>query len=397
MFKFDFDIEDAEDLDVVEPSVQTNKERGALDSSNMSVALESFAEVPIVQLLDILPSLISYSPLRIPLSSSRKELTLLRRDLFDARFQLISEGVGDGVNASQILSEEPPISSQLLRDRKALDFLDAPSDLVPGVYEGGLKTWECSLDLVDYLDTLKDMPGYDGFEGKKVLELGCGTGVPSLYILYELLSAVSPSSASERTEIHLQDYNQSVLQFVTLPNLLLTWYASPLANDYRASINDPDIAPLLDPTVHGELPITPELKAAFLSSFNKSKIAIRLFSGSWDTFDPFKTIGTDSYDILLTSETVYRTDSLLPLVNLMRAAVGMGTQASDREDVASSERPNKETRGYLCLVAAKVLYFGVGGGIPDFLETLKNVNADVETVLERTAGVGRKTMRVRWY
>lgn len=34
----------------------------------------------------------------------------------------------------------------------ALSFLDAPSDLVPGVYEGGLKTWECSLDLADCLD-----------------------------------------------------------------------------------------------------------------------------------------------------------------------------------------------------------------------------------------------------
>ncbi|CAA7268519.1 unnamed protein product [Cyclocybe aegerita] len=393
MFKFDFDIEDAEDLDVVNSNVPNRKEK---DSSDVSVTLESFAEVPIVQLLDILPSLISYSPLRIPLASSREELTLLRRDLFDARFQLISEGVGDAVNASQILSEEPPISSQLLRDRKALDFLDAPSDLVPGVYEGGLKTWECSLDLVDYLDTLKDVLGYEGFEGKKVLELGCGTGVPSLYILYELLSAVSTSSASKKTEIHLQDYNQSVLQLVTLPNLLLTWYASPLADDYRASINDPEIAPLLDPVVPSELPITPELKAAFLSSLSKSKIAIRLFSGSWDTFDPLKTIGTDSYNILLTSETIYCTDSLLPLVNLMRAAVGMGTQALDREDVASSKRPNKETRSYLCLVAAKVLYFGVGGGIPDFLETLRKVNADVETVLERTVGVGRKTMRVRW-
>lgn len=25
------------------------------------------------------------------------------------------------------------------------------SDLVSGVYEGGLKIWECSLDLVDYI------------------------------------------------------------------------------------------------------------------------------------------------------------------------------------------------------------------------------------------------------
>ena len=38
-----------------------------------------------------------------------------------------------------------------------LEFLNAPSDLIPGIYEGGLKTWECSLDLVDYLDQIRDM------------------------------------------------------------------------------------------------------------------------------------------------------------------------------------------------------------------------------------------------
>jgi hypothetical protein len=31
-------------------------------------------------------------------------------------------------------------------------FVDAPADLVPGTYEGGLKTWECALDLAAYLD-----------------------------------------------------------------------------------------------------------------------------------------------------------------------------------------------------------------------------------------------------
>jgi protein-histidine N-methyltransferase len=59
----------------------------------------------------------------------------------------------------------------LITDRKALEFLDAPSDLVPGVYEGGLKTWECSLDLVDYLDSLKDTPNFRGFSGRSILEV----------------------------------------------------------------------------------------------------------------------------------------------------------------------------------------------------------------------------------
>ena len=62
-----------------------------------------------------------------------------------------------------------PTSS--ITDRKALEFLDAPSNLVPGVYEGRLKTWECSLDLVDYLDGLQDTSSFKGFSGYSVLEV----------------------------------------------------------------------------------------------------------------------------------------------------------------------------------------------------------------------------------
>ena len=56
-------------------------------------------------------------------------------------------------------------------NKKALDFLDAPSDLVPGVYEGGLKTWECSLDLVEHLCELQCSSNFGGFSGNRVLEV----------------------------------------------------------------------------------------------------------------------------------------------------------------------------------------------------------------------------------
>ena len=95
------------------------------------------------------------------MSSTKRtgSVTLARRDLFDARFQLISEGAGDGAG-----NQEDGVNDRT----QALEFLDAPSDLVPGVYEGGLKTWECSLDLVDYLE------GIDGGDvrGRRVLEVG---------------------------------------------------------------------------------------------------------------------------------------------------------------------------------------------------------------------------------
>jgi protein-histidine N-methyltransferase len=77
--------------------------------------------------LGALPSLISYSPLVVPLYTGRKtdlapSLTLARRDLFDARFQLISEGAKDETNAA--------VDSGKETKAKALQFLDAPSDLV---------------------------------------------------------------------------------------------------------------------------------------------------------------------------------------------------------------------------------------------------------------------------
>ena len=45
----------------------------------------------------------------------------------------------------------------------------AESDLVSGLYEGGLKVWECSFDLVDYI-----AQNDEEFNGKTILELGCG-------------------------------------------------------------------------------------------------------------------------------------------------------------------------------------------------------------------------------
>lgn len=66
------------------------------------------------------------------------------------RFQLISQS---GTGESDQRVEE-------------VEFLDAPSDLLPGVYEGGLKTWESSLDLAQALGEIKLNP-----YGKRILEV----------------------------------------------------------------------------------------------------------------------------------------------------------------------------------------------------------------------------------
>lgn len=97
-------------------------------------------------------------------------MTLARRDLFDARFQLISEDSGDvPEEAHEGSRPEGSYTAPENEKNTALEFLDAPSDLVPGVYEGGLKTWECSLDLVGYLDQIRETD----VRGKSLLEVRC--------------------------------------------------------------------------------------------------------------------------------------------------------------------------------------------------------------------------------
>jgi len=50
-----------------------------------------------------------------------------------------------------------------------------------------------------------------------------------------------------------------------------------------------------------------------------------------------------------------------------------------------------------CLVAAKVLYFGVGGGVSDFVSYVeKQGNAKAEIVRERNTGIGRLVLSLNF-
>lgn len=61
------------------------------------------------------------------------DFTFYRRNISDAEFDLMS-GQHSTSSTSQAISSK--------------------SDLIPGVYEGGLKTWECAYDLSKYLASL---------------------------------------------------------------------------------------------------------------------------------------------------------------------------------------------------------------------------------------------------
>ncbi|XP_041365983.1 histidine protein methyltransferase 1 homolog [Gigantopelta aegis] len=136
------------------------------------------------------------------------------------------------------------------QDFGELDILEAVSwhvDLAPGVYEGGFKVWECGVDLANFLcDQCIEIAG------KRVLELGCGAGLPGLCAMKKDAKAV-----------HFQDYNSEVIEYLTVKNVLLN---------------------------------------------NKDKCECRFFSGDWSTL--VNAISPNnpkpcSYDIILTAETIY--------------------------------------------------------------------------------------------
>ena len=62
------------------------------------------------------------------------------------------------------------VEIDLKREEKLFDSSESgASDLLPGIYEGGLKIWECAVDLARLLEQ-------EEIDGKCVLELGCGAG-----------------------------------------------------------------------------------------------------------------------------------------------------------------------------------------------------------------------------
>ncbi|XP_070169129.1 histidine protein methyltransferase 1 homolog isoform X3 [Polyergus mexicanus] len=80
------------------------------------------------------------------------------------------------------------------------------SDLIPAKYEGGLKVWECTFDLGQYI-----LEKQIELKDKLVMDLGCGAGLIGLIALLK------------SSTVHFQDYNTEVLRSVTVPNVLLNF------------------------------------------------------------------------------------------------------------------------------------------------------------------------------
>ena len=195
----------------------------------------------------------------------------------------------------------------------------AHSDLIPEVYEGGMKVWECAYDLVDYLATEDTVP----LCGRRVLELGCGIGLPGTFAL--LCGAEC---------VHFQDFNREVLSCLTIPSVLASIKSGqPKLNSGRTEIADQTSINTSD--------AQSELNRDSLGS--KAKF----YYGDWGDFVQGRvTSGGLPYDIILTSETIYSVPSQPKLLQALKLLTNQSTG--------------------LVVVAAKAHYFGVGGSVQMF-------------------------------
>ncbi|KAL4872189.1 hypothetical protein BDV12DRAFT_151568 [Aspergillus spectabilis] len=361
----DIDIDDTEINNVDESIVHGV---GAASTTPELVKAEKF---DMNDWLSTLPSQISYNTLNISASqgaecgTESRALTVARRDVFDIRTQLMVEDSAEEQNGELIAGLEK-------------------GDITPNFYEGGFKTWECSIDLAG----LVAAEGVN-FEDRHIIELGSGTAVPSVALFAQLLSqtqteSTSAAAAKKRTHFTFADYNSAVLRLVTLPNLLLTWNHFITHHNTNPS-SDPQPNPESRPAEQEEeLDITPELLGRFQSDLANRGIKIDFISGAWSpsfvelVFSSPELAGFKT--LILASETIYSPGSLVAFSETLLALL---------------RQPSRESRA---LIAAKKVYFGVGGGVDEFLVVLRGKcegNLRVEERMDfKSRGVGRLILEI---
>eukprot|EP00123_Amoebidium_parasiticum_P010483 comp20136_c0_seq1/m.24880 comp20136_c0_seq1/g.24880 ORF comp20136_c0_seq1/g.24880 comp20136_c0_seq1/m.24880 type:complete len:292 (-) comp20136_c0_seq1:17-892(-) len=204
---------------------------------------------PVVELFvaaDVDRELISCEP--VVFEGHSGEVTLYKKALQNVEYEL-----------SKLAPEQSRVAQALA----------SKTDLIPRVYEGGLKTWECALDLTQFI--LKHFTAPE-VSGLRVLELGCGSALPGICLL------------TMGAHVDFLDYNLEVIEHLTIPNVLLN---------------------------------VPE-------TFTPTPTHCRFFAGDWATFN--QTVNPEGqeelkYDIIVTSETIYNLDTQPGLYAAIKGAL----------------------------------------------------------------------------
>ncbi|KAL4798182.1 hypothetical protein BDV19DRAFT_357218, partial [Aspergillus venezuelensis] len=355
--------------DDIDMDIEDNETHDIGSGAQESKAASNLPELPKAQSHDLgewlstLPSQLSYNKCTITPSQTEDisaHVTVARRDVFDIRAQLMVEDSAEEQNSELIAGLEK-------------------GDITPNFYEGGFKTWECSIDLGGLVI------GSEEVEGGHVIELGAGTAVPSLSLFARLLAKTeSATTATKKTHFTLADYNSAVLRLVTLPNFLLTWNHYTTSLEPSPQSEGENEAEQQQQEEEGYLDITPELLSRFTADLSRRGITLNFISGAWSPSFVDLVFASpelsNARTLILASETIYSPASLgafsETLLELLRRSSG-------------------DTKA---LIAAKKVYFGVGGGIDEFLGVIRGMSGSELVVEERkdvkSEGVGRIILEV---
>jgi len=180
-----------------------------------------------------------------------------------------------------------------------------------------------------------------------------------------------PSETEDRIgslDLGFADYNPTVLQLVTLPNLILSWAQVLRKESWEAE---------------GELEIDAGLVQNFLATLESYGITLSFFSGAWSP--EFVRLVNDKMGsrpaclTIIGAETIYSPAALKSFAD---------TLISLLETMPGDDKTS--------LVAAKKVYFGVGGSMEDFCDTVRARGAEVELIREESDGVRRAVVEVKW-
>jgi protein-histidine N-methyltransferase len=315
--------------------------------------------------------------------------SVYRRSLFDIRAQLMAE-------ADPSAQHDKPDSAESL-----LHGLEN-GDLSSGVYEGGFKTWECALDLASLLVGSDASPIARSQTEKdwEVIELGAGSAVPSLAILQSFLQGRASSDEKRTTnpaslKLTLCDYNAEVLRLATAPNLLLNYLSA--TNDanlfFDSGANALEDEGDLDIEDLGGSVAIVEKTTAHMQADN---LSLDFISGGWG--DEFVDLVSPPLSqkpnpraknlLILASETIYSPATIRTfsstLVHLLR-----------NHAKAQAQRDTPDKTHARAWVAAKKVYFGVGGGVDEFVQEIEQLGATTALIFEgQGTGVGRVVLEI---
>ncbi|KAG5518977.1 hypothetical protein PMAC_002508 [Pneumocystis sp. 'macacae'] len=323
-FTFNFEEDDKISKEDIETGTKSSIDTNTIDYTRLLPPKKHTLE----ELLAFLPENISFNTVPIQFQEGVSYAAFLpKRELWDIRLQLMKHDYDEYQGELQLLNSE--------------------KDIFPYIYEGGYKTWECSYDLAQYV--CKSSLKY-----RKILELGCGSALPSVALFIQTLY-----SENQTIKFTLQDYNISVLKFLTIPNFFLAW----------AIVKNLEFVSLK------EITVTNTLKEKFLSDLSQQNITIECFSGGW--CNEMNYLIQDRHDLILGSETIYSKQNIDPFINMLVYNI-----KNDQDSGA--------------LVAAKKVYFGLDTSVEDFIQKLKEHNLNYSVVYENiNSGVIRVILSIK--